>query len=115
MESRKTRKAATNTHHYCAGNKNDLVWLFAGLAEMSKTFYFVKHSYFGAIGRPCGADRFFSPAQYCAGNIQLSDDDEQIMLQAEIHFCSAKFYWRECSISASFSINRGALGPGIVA
>jgi len=27
----------------------------------------------------------------------------------------ATFYWCECSISANFLINRGALGPGIVA
>jgi hypothetical protein len=44
--------------------KNDLVRLFADLAEMSKTSYFVEHSYFGAIGRLGGADHFFSPAQY---------------------------------------------------
>jgi hypothetical protein len=49
---------------YCAGNKNDLVRLFADLAEMNKTSYFAKHSYFGAIGRLRGADHFFSPAQY---------------------------------------------------
>jgi hypothetical protein len=44
--------------------KNDLVRLFADLAEISKMSYFVKHLYFGAIGRLGGADHFFSPAQY---------------------------------------------------
>jgi hypothetical protein len=31
---------------------------------MNKTSYFVKHSYFGAIGRLSGEDHFCSPAQY---------------------------------------------------
>jgi hypothetical protein len=31
---------------------------------MNKTSYFAKHSYFGAIGRHCGTDHFFSPVQY---------------------------------------------------
>ena len=44
--------------------KNDLVRLFADLAEMSKTSYFTKRSYFVAIGRLGGADHFFSPTQY---------------------------------------------------
>jgi hypothetical protein len=48
--------------------KNDIIRLFADLAEMSKTSCFAKRSYFGAIGRLGGADHFFSPAQYCAGN-----------------------------------------------
>jgi hypothetical protein len=47
--------------------KNDLVRLFADLAEMSKMSYFAKRSYFGAIGRLGGADHFFSPTKYVPG------------------------------------------------
>jgi hypothetical protein len=44
--------------------KNDPIQLFADLVGMNKTAYFVGHLYFGVIGRPCGGDCFFSPAQY---------------------------------------------------
>jgi hypothetical protein len=57
--------------------KNDLIRLFADLVEMNKTAYFTEHLHFGAIGRHCGGDRFFSPAQY-AKEIGLSVLVEQV-------------------------------------
>ena len=38
-------------------------WI-AGLAEIVKTSYFAEFLHFGATGRRCGEDHFFSPAQY---------------------------------------------------
>ncbi|MCL2349275.1 MAG: hypothetical protein FWC50_13580, partial [Planctomycetaceae bacterium] len=41
------------------------VRFIADLAEINKTFYFMKFSHFGAIGRHGGVLHFFSPPQYC--------------------------------------------------
>ena len=44
--------------------KFERVRCIAGLAEMNEISCFAKLSHFGATGRRCSEDHFFSPAQY---------------------------------------------------
>ena len=65
--------------------KNDLVRLFADLAEMNKIAYFAEHSHFGAIGRLGGKDHFFSPAQYLEASVEKKSNSCSVDSRAAYH------------------------------
>jgi hypothetical protein len=68
---------------------------------MSRTSYFAKCSYFGAIGRLSGADHFFSPAQYTNEVVELA---VRIVVEDGLPYRSANWHlWRDHRVFVPFA------------